>query len=346
MVENWFHESGLTEAAVLDLRRALVQRLMAGEVVILQDGTVSILGVPIGSLLMPGDITFANAAARDAYYVAPMVGDRAFLQDVGYIQEFDGTAWVTKTTVVRGPIGADGPMGPPGPPGEDGSGGGGTAETTLVDQTNFSGPLSTGTVPDVQVALEILDGVFVIPKTLIEQGDSKVEIVDNGVDPAVISVIGDGQLLASFSSTGNRFGPVMISGNLSSNNSYSAIESIAELNGGEVIPLWSLVYFDPTAGEFLLGDANAAGKAPAWGVATLASADGQPITVMTRGIARYDTWNWTPGAVLYLSTTPGGLTATAPATAGDIVQPVGRAITATQVYFNVDPINGWYEKGA
>jgi hypothetical protein len=49
-------------------------------------------------------------------------------------------------------------------------------------------------------------------------------------------------------------------------------------------------------------------------------------------VIRNDAWAWTPGGTLYLSTTTGGLTQTAPSTAGEIVQQVGFAISADVAY--------------
>ena len=56
--------------------------------------------------------------------------------------------------------------------------------------------------------------------------------------------------------------------------------------------------------------------------------------VLLRGIIRDDTWNWTPGARLYVSTTQGTLTATAPAGEDDCVQCVGSAWDDDHVLFN------------
>jgi len=70
--------------------------------------------------------------------------------------------------------------------------------------------------------------------------------------------------------------------------------------------------------------------APAIGISVniAQSVDGGPIDVLTHGIVRDDTWNWgTAGGTLYVSTTTGGLTQTAPAGDGDYVQIMGEALT-------------------
>jgi hypothetical protein len=60
-------------------------------------------------------------------------------------------------------------------------------------------------------------------------------------------------------------------------------------------------------------------------------------TFLERGYVRNDDWNWTVGGgsgIIYVSTTSGSLTQTAPAGAGDVVQPVGIAISSDVIYFN------------
>ena len=71
-------------------------------------------------------------------------------------------------------------------------------------------------------------------------------------------------------------------------------------------------------------------------IATTASGD-----FMIHGVVRQDTWNWTPGANIYVSTTgtsTNTLTATAPSGSGEQVQIVGIALTADTILFNPSPI--------
>jgi len=58
--------------------------------------------------------------------------------------------------------------------------------------------------------------------------------------------------------------------------------------------------------------------------------------VLLQGFARNDAWSWTPGEPLYVGTTAGTLTQTAPSATDDRVQIVGYAVTATLIYFNPD----------
>jgi hypothetical protein len=107
--------------------------------------------------------------------------------------------------------------------------------------------------------------------------------------------------------------------------------SITGVNAGATIAQWEAVYMG-SGGEWLLADANGSGTYPCRGLAAAAGTDNNPMIVVTEGVIRNDAWTWTPGGSIYLSATPGGLTQTAPSTAGDKVQPVGFAITADVMY--------------
>lgn len=93
-----------------------------------------------------------------------------------------------------------------------------------------------------------------------------------------------------------------------------------------------------TDGKAALADANAtpaAGVASeAIGVAVRTAKAGAAVAVAP--ICTVDGFSsLTKGGKVWLSTTAGGVTQTRPATTGDIVQPVGRAKTATEIKFNV-----------
>lgn len=120
-------------------------------------------------------------------------------------------------------------------------------------------------------------------------------------------------------------------GPLESDNSYSG-PIFSGLNGGATIAQWDVVYFDGTAGEFLLADADGSGTRLAFGLAVAATTDGNPISIIREGFIRNDAYAWTPGARLYLSTTAGAITATAPSASGDTVKEVGLAITADIIF--------------
>ena len=95
------------------------------------------------------------------------------------------------------------------------------------------------------------------------------------------------------------------------------------------------VYIDSN-GKLDETDADAAGTMPAIGVALEANSSGSDaeVKILLQGIFRDDTYNFTPGADLFIGTNLGEITATAPSGTGDFVQKVGVALTADTIYFN------------
>jgi hypothetical protein len=55
--------------------------------------------------------------------------------------------------------------------------------------------------------------------------------------------------------------------------------------------------------------------------------------VLRKGYIRDDSWTWTPGSGVFVDTTAGALTQTAPSGSGDMVQCVGIAESATVLNF-------------
>jgi hypothetical protein len=84
-------------------------------------------------------------------------------------------------------------------------------------------------------------------------------------------------------------------------------------------------------GNFDEADADAEATMPC--VALAAETGTGTKDVILRGYVRDDTWNWTPGGLIYVSTTQGGLTQTAPSGPSDVVQVVGWAWSADIIVF-------------
>ncbi len=84
-------------------------------------------------------------------------------------------------------------------------------------------------------------------------------------------------------------------------------------------------------GNFDEADADAAATMPCRAIA-LESGVGSK-KVLLQGFVRNNAWNWTPGQGLFISTTTGALTQTAPSGTGDQVQKIGFAWTGDIVYF-------------
>ena len=56
-------------------------------------------------------------------------------------------------------------------------------------------------------------------------------------------------------------------------------------------------------------------------------------SILLKGFARDDTWDWTPGQPVFLDTTAGTLTQTKPNASGNVVQVCGMATTADIMWF-------------
>lgn len=56
--------------------------------------------------------------------------------------------------------------------------------------------------------------------------------------------------------------------------------------------------------------------------------------VLRYGKFRKDSWNWTPGDIIYVSTTQGVLTNAVPTGADDVIKAVGVALTDDMIFFN------------
>lgn len=107
-------------------------------------------------------------------------------------------------------------------------------------------------------------------------------------------------------------------------------------NAGATIAQWEAVYLD-ASGTWQLADANGTGTYPAQGLATAAYVSTNAATIVEDGVVRNDAWTWTIGGAIYLSTTAGGLTQTAPATSGDKVQYMGYALSADSMRLRPSP---------
>jgi hypothetical protein len=133
-------------------------------------------------------------------------------------------------------------------------------------------------------------------------------------------------------------GVALISTAQASDDTYAGF-ALTGRNAGATIAQWEAVYLSSSS-TWLLADANGSGTYPARGLAVAAYSNTDAATIIVQGSVRNDAWNWTPGGDIYLSTTAGGLTQTAPNTAGDKVQPVGFAITADIAYFHFNQAYG------
>ena len=104
---------------------------------------------------------------------------------------------------------------------------------------------------------------------------------------------------------------------------------------GATLAIGDVVYMH-TDGEVAKADADAVTSMPAIGICVGSGTDGNAVDVLVQGImhdtSAFDTF--TVGADIFVGTTAGAVSATAPSGSGDTVQKVGVALHADMVYFN------------
>jgi len=114
-------------------------------------------------------------------------------------------------------------------------------------------------------------------------------------------------------------------------------------NAGATIAQWDCVYLDSSS-TWILADADAASTSGPVMLALAAASGtaGNPMKVaLTGSFCRNDAWAWTVGGAIYVDTTAGGLSQTAPSGSGDIVRVAGYAMSADVIYFM--PSGAWVE---
>jgi hypothetical protein len=114
---------------------------------------------------------------------------------------------------------------------------------------------------------------------------------------------------------------------------HTATGIIASYTAGENLVFGNLCYLK-SDGKWWKSDADAAATMPGMkmAIATI-SADASGL-FLCWGVARDDSWSWTIGGMIYASTDGGGLTQTAPSGDGDQIQIVGKAKSATTIFFH------------
>lgn len=130
---------------------------------------------------------------------------------------------------------------------------------------------------------------------------------------------------------------------LSADGKYSGITCDGVL--GDTLAFGDLVYLNTTDQRWELADADAESSSGNVILAIVLSGgvDGNTRLLLLQGFIRENDWNFTSfGQALYVSTTAGDMSQTAPIDTGDIVRVVGYAgTTADEIHFN--PSNNWIE---
>lgn len=117
---------------------------------------------------------------------------------------------------------------------------------------------------------------------------------------------------------------------------HSATGAFMTLTANETQAFGDVCYIN-SSGEAQLADADGIATAKVVAMCTTAVAADAQTSYLTYGVARDDTWNWTVGGYVYLSTTGSTgntLTQTAPSGADDCIVIVGIALHADRLFFN------------
>jgi hypothetical protein len=111
---------------------------------------------------------------------------------------------------------------------------------------------------------------------------------------------------------------------------------IVKKTAGEALAFGEVVYFK-SDGKAWKADASGVATAPAVAMAIAAISADAVGEFLLIGNVRNDTWAWTIGGLLYLSTTAGGLTQTQPNATDEVIQVLGIAHpNADTMYFRPD----------
>lgn len=121
-----------------------------------------------------------------------------------------------------------------------------------------------------------------------------------------------------------------LTADLASDLSYSGAYATMQVDVNSV-GFRSALHMD-TDGHWIEADADAVATMPCEALALETGVGSKK--VLTYGFIRDDSWNWTVGGLIYVSTTVGTLTQTPPNGAGDQVQVVGYATHADRMFFN------------
>lgn len=103
--------------------------------------------------------------------------------------------------------------------------------------------------------------------------------------------------------------------------------------GAETLTAYKLVHLD-SGGEWEYANASTESTMPAIGITVGGISAGQRGTILLMGLVKNNSWNFTPGQLLYTSTTVGEITTTPPQGTGNQVQVIGKALSQTLIMFN------------
>tara|TARA_R110002020_G_scaffold162713_2_gene348560 strand:+ start:15 stop:995 length:981 start_codon:yes stop_codon:yes gene_type:complete len=210
------------------------------------------------------------------------------------------------------------------------AGGSGSSINALATALTLSDDLSATFAGAVALGSNTLTSTGSLQVRTIDysDGDLAITIADGGG----VTFAQDATMTAGKNVVLGDGSSVNISAALLAGADHTYSGTTAQMLAGGTISAFDLVCIHTVTGEIVEADASAIATARVIGIAPAAISDTATGTVLLHGFIRDDTWNWTTGAVLFLSETAGAMTETAPTTDGAFVQAVGIALEPDVVF--------------
>lgn len=242
--------------------------------------------------------TFADAP------VGPALNDAYRNSTDGIVYLWDGAAWQEMVEDgLPGPQGVQGPVGPAGAKGDKGDKGD-PGPQGIQGETGPAGADGEDGAPGPN------------------------EVTTSTATTGTGYLYGDGSFISFVAGSGGADNHLTSA--LSSNNTWSGLTS--DFTAGENLTAYNVCYLN--AGEMSKASASAFTTLPAVAMATAAIDADDSDAFILYGFVRNDSWDWTPNTMIFVDTTAGGMTQTAPSSTGNQIQVVGVAITADIMLFN------------
>lgn len=207
---------------------------------------------------------------------------------------------------------------------------------TAAEHTTFTGAVGEVTVDTTDDRLVVHDGSTAGGIPAAKESEIPSSATDEAAGIVELATTGEAQSASSTTLAVTPAGlahllPATLTEALSSDHTASGLK--VDLTAGESLAFGNVCYVK-SDGKAWKADADAASTMPVTLMCADSSISGSASgAFLVLGFARDDSWAWTVGGVIYASTSPGGLTQTAPSGSGDQVQVVGVATHADRIMF-------------